>query len=490
MAKEGTGGSTSVDSTTPGADSARVIRRNRYAFGLGTIGRDMGFTLVSMYLIFYLTDVRNLSNAAMWWITGIMLADRIFEALNDPIMGVVVDNTRTRYGKFKPWIVFGAITSSLLTVLLFTDFGLDEAGTVVVFTLCYVLYGLAFTTNDIGYWSMMPSLTTDQAERERIGSIARICANVGMFAVVVGVVPVTRALGQASGSMTKGFFLFAVGIVVVLLLGQCVTLFGVREPRGVFKQEQRTRLREMFGVVLRNDQLLFTAISMALFMIGYCTTTSFGLYFFKYAFGDEGMYSMFALVLGVSQITALVAFPAVSRKIGRKTLYTEATVLVLMGYVLFFFAPMHMAYIAPAGLLLFVGQAFIQILMLMFLADSIEYGQWKLGRRNESITFSLQPLINQIGGAVGSGIVSATVILSGINDAKSAADVTPEGLFLMKMAMMVLPLVFIVSGYLLYRWKFRIDRALYEQILVDLEARGDLVRVPADPERQIHRLMG
>jgi len=99
---------------------------------------------------------------------------------------------------------------------------------------------------------------------------------------------------------------------------------------------------------------------------------------------------------------------------------------------------------------------------------------------NESITFSLQPLINQIGGAVGSGIVSATVILSGINDAQSAADVTAEGLFLMKMAMMVLPLVFIVTGYLLYRWKFRIDRAFYEKILVDLEARGDLVRVPAD----------
>ena len=485
------GSGKAADSTTPlglhaaGMNQAekplaRVARRNRYTFGLGTIGRDMGYTLVSMYLIFYLTEVRNLSNTAMWWITGIMLADRIFEALNDPFMGVIVDNTRSRYGKFKPWIVFGAITSGLLTVLLFTDFGLGEAGTVAVFAVCYVLYGLAFTTNDIGYWSMMPSLTTDQAERERIGSIARICANVGMFAVVVGVVPVTNALGQSAGSMEKGYFLFAIGIVVILLLGQCVTLFGVREPKGVFKQEERTRLREMFGVVLKNDQLLFVAVSMSLFMIGYCTTTSFGLYFFKYAYGDEGMYSIFALVLGISQITALVAFPAVSRRIGRKTLYAAATVLVLLGYALFFFAPMSMSYIAPAGLLLFVGQAFIQILMLMFLADSIEYGQWKLGRRNESITFSLQPLINQIGGAVGSGIVSATVILSGINDAQSAADVTAEGLFLMKMAMMVLPLVFIVSGYLLYRWKFRIDRAFYEKILVDLEARGDLVRVPAD----------
>ena len=108
-----------------------------------------------------------------------------------------------------------------------------------------------------------------------------------------------------------------------------------------------------------------------------------------------------------------------------------------------------MLFIGIAGVLLFVGQAFIQLMMLMFLADTVEYGFWKSGRRNDSVTFSLQPFINKMGGAVSSGVVSATVILSGIKEAQSAADVTAEGLLMMKTAMMVFPLICIVAGFLL-----------------------------------------
>jgi melibiose permease/lactose/raffinose/galactose permease len=213
---------------------------------------------------------------------------------------------------------------------------------------------------------------------------------------------------------------------------------------------------------------------MALFMIGYVTTTSFGLYFFKYAYGDEGMYSIFALVLGVSQIIALSVFPLFSKRYDRKTLYTGATVIVLLGYVVFFFAPMNMIFIGLAGILLFLGQAFIQLLMLMFLADTVEYGQWKLGKRNESVTFALQPFINKMGGAVASGIVGITLIISGINEAQTAAEVTTEGLWIMKVAMMVLPLIFILSGYLIYRFKYKINPGTYQKILEDLKTRGDI----------------
>ena len=148
--------------------------------------------------------------------------------------------------------------------------------------------------------------------------------------------------------------------------------------------------------------------------------------------------------------------------------------LVVLGYLIFFFAPMNMIFIGAAGVLIFVGQAFIQLLMLMFLADTIEYGQWKTGKRNESVTFSIQPLINKIGGAIASGIVSVTLVISGINAAQSAADVTPEGLLTLKLSMLVLPLLCILAGYLVYRSKYRIDAQLHRKILEDLRARGDI----------------
>lgn len=448
--------------------------KNRYTFGLGTIGRDMLYSLVSMYLIFYLTDIVELSNSVLWWVTAIIMGARIFDALNDPIMGVIVDNTRTRWGKFKPWITIGAIASAVITVLLFTDFGLTGMEFVPLFAILYILWGISWTANDISYWSMLPALSMDQKEREKIGAFARICANIGLFVVVAGIVPITTALGDATGSMKTAYLIFTIVIVAIMLLGQSITVFGVKEKKGVFKKEKKTTLKGMVTAIFKNDQLLYTAIAMALFMIGYVTTTGFGLYYFKYAFGDEGMYSIFAVVLGVAQITALLVFPLFSKRFDRKKLYTGATVFVFIGYILFFFSPMNMIVIGISGLLIFLGQAFIQLLMLMFLADTVEYGQWKLGKRNESVTFALQPFINKMGGAIASGIVGATVIISGINEAKTAADVTPGGLLIMKLAMFILPLIIIITGYLIYRFKYKIDQKMFKKILSDLEERGDI----------------
>ena len=450
-------------------------KRNRLTFGLGTIGRDMVYSLISMYLIFYLTDVINLPTSVMWWVAGIILAARIFDAFNDPVMGFIVDNTHTRWGKFKPWIAIGAILTSVFTVLLFADFSLSGGAFVGIFAVVYILWGISFTANDISYWSMLPALSIDQKEREKIGAIARICANGGMFFVVAGIVQLTALLGQRFGSLQKGYFVFAIIVTAIMAAGQCITLFGVKEAKIVTGQRQSTPLRELLSVIYKNDQLFVTAIAMSLFMIGYVTTTSFGLYFFKYAYGDEGMYPIFALVLGVSQITALSVFPLFSKRFDRKTLYTAAISLIVTGYIIFFFAPTtSMLFIGAAGILLFIGQSFVQLLMLMFLADSVDYGHWKLGKRNDSITFSLQPLINKMGGAISSGVVSAVIIVSGIKDAESAADVTNEGLLLMKIAMLLFPLLCIVTSYIIYRKKYIIDSRFYERILSELRERGEI----------------
>ena len=183
---------------------------------------------------------------------------------------------------------------------------------------------------------------------------------------------------------------------------------------------------------------------------------------------------MFALVLGVSQIAALIVFPLISKLMSRRLFYTVATALVLAGYGLFFFSPMNMIPIGIAGVLLFVGEAFIQLLMLMFLSDTIEYGQWKLGKRNQAVTLSVQPLINKIGGAIATGIMTVTLLISGINSAETPDDVTSEGLLILKLAMFIIPLLCIILGYIIYRAKYKIDKKFYDQIVADLATRGDI----------------
>lgn len=450
--------------------------KNKLFFGLGTVGRDMLYTTLSMYLIYYLTEILDLPDQTMWWMTLIFTVLRVFDALNDPFMGLIVDNTRSRFGKFKPNIALGALLGGLFMLLLFVDLGLQGAAYLVFFALFYLGWDIFYGINDIAYWSMLPALSLNQKQREKTGAFARICANIGMYLVVVGIIPITTQLSKALGSPKLAWFLFALAVMLLMLLFQLFTLLGVREQRGAFRIEGKTTLPAMFGVILGNDQLLYTTLAMVLFTTGYSTTTSFGIYFFKYAFGNEGTYPVFAMILGMAQLTALIVFPLFSKRFRRRQLYQGATVLVVLGYIVFYFSPMDILYIGAAGMLMFIGQAFIQLLMLMFLADTIEYGQWKLGRRNEAVTFSVQPLISKLGGAMASGIVGVTLIVSGINGAVSAQDVSNQGISMLKSAMLLLPLLCILAGYWVYYKKYRIDERFYQDIVCDLELRGDITR--------------
>ena len=472
----------------------KQMKRNKYCFGLGTVGRDAVYTLISMYLITYLTEVVGLSDAQLAIIGTIMVVCRVFDALNDPVMGTIVDNTKTKWGKFKPWIVFGTFASGILTILLFSDLGLSGNGYIVFFAAAYLFWGMAYTTNDISYWSLMPAISKDQKVREGIGAIARICANVGMFSVVVIYTMVPDLFGMPA---KKSYFLFAIILVVLMWIFQLVTVFGVKEDRSELNRQEHTSLKGMLDALIKNDQLMVTAVAMALFMIGYCTTTSFGVYYFKYAYKNEGTYMVFAAVLGVAQLTALSIFPLFSKKYTRKQLYTGAMAAVVVAYILFFFSFEKLPVIIVAGLILFFAQAFIQLLMLLFLADAVEYGEWKLKKRNESVSFAVQPFINKLGGAVGTAVVTVTLIVSGINPvsqqiaeieaametltdpaAISAAQAQIDALiggvvgspiWIMKAAMMLLPLVCIVIGFVIYNKKFIIDEKMYAKIVADLK---------------------
>lgn len=444
--------------------------RNRWTFAIGTLGRDMVYSLMALFLIVYLTEVLRLPNETLAWVNGILLAARLFDAFTDILMGSIVDNTRSRWGAYKPWILFGAFTSGVITIVLFSDPGQRGWGYIAFFTVVYLLWGLAFTTNDIPYWSLLPALSLDQRERERIGALAKVFATIGLFSTVVGVLPLTNALGGDARAWT----VFAAIVVGIMWLGQLVTLLGVREPQLAVPQ-QPTSLREMVQAVARNDQLLWTAVTMTLFMTGYNTTTTFGVYFFKYAYRDEGMYVPFAAVLGVAQLLGFALYPLIRRRLNRMRTFTLAIGLVALGYVVFYFSPMDIVPIGVAGLLLFVGQAFLVALMLGFFTDCIDYGHWKLGRRNTAVTFALQPFINKVGGALGTAVVGATLIQTGINGAPSVDAVPAGGITVMRLMMMAFPLVLIVMSYLIYRWRYRIDEAFHARIIADLRERGDLV---------------
>jgi len=463
-------------------------RRNKWTFAVGTIGRDMVYTLVSTYFLSMYVLSLHQSDAVLAWVSGLILAARLFDVVMDIVMGSIVDNTRSRWGQYKPWILVGVIASALFTVLLFSPFNFSPVTFVTIFFLLYLCWSLSWTTNDIPYWSLMPALSLDQKERERIGSLAKIFANIGLFVVAGSIVPLVGTekepgiLAKAVGAQNAWLY-YTGGIVVIMLIGQAITLLGTKVPTLVVQQE-RVRLRDIYKVVVQNDQLLWVAIAMILFMTGYLTTTTLGVPYFTYVFGDAGMYTPFTIVLAVGLIGGLLVFPLLRRRWSRRVLYTVATGSIVVGYIFFFVAPAHnFVILAIGGLFLFFGDSLVTILMLVFISDTIDYGHWKLGRRNTAITFALQPFINKLGAALSAEIAALALIWSGINAAQGNPDrVTGGGLATMKLIMLVFPLVTTALGYLLWRWKYKIDDTFFAQIQADLEARGQLVGHEPEPD--------
>lgn len=478
---------------------ARVPGRTRYSFGFGCIGRDAAYTLVTNFIMTYLTLAVGLSNWQLAWVGVIMVAARVWDAVNDPMMGTIIDNTHTRWGKFKPYIITGAVLNSIFIVLLFSDFaGLGKTAFLVVFAVTYILWGMTYTMNDISYWSMLPSLTVNPKEREKVSSLARIGANIGLF-VVTAAVPVVTQMGK----MTEMYRIIAIAIAALFIGCQLLVVLGVKEQKNaVTAAQSHTTLRGMVRIILKNDQLLAIIVCMLLFNIGYFTTTGFGMQFFYFDYGVYGgmEFTIFAISIGVAQIVTLALYPKISKNLDRKQLFGLAILLVVLGYLGFmlvgYLLPMNMVVLCIIGLVLFAGQAIIQLLNLVLLADTIEYGQWKLGTRNESVIFSLNPFITKLASAIQAGIFAFTLAVSGLNQYSNqiselekstslstaqikqqanalVATIPGSATLMMRASMIVLPLALILTSYGIYRKYYKIDDKMYRQMIRELEQRAD-----------------
>ena len=465
---------TAAIASTPEVIQRHTSPRNRLLYGVGTLGRDMTYTLIAFFLIFYLTDVVDVDNRTLAWITGLLLTVRLVDAVLDPIVGALVDSTRSRWGQFKPWMALGGLVSGVFTILLFTDFGLTGTQFIVVFSLLNLLWGIGWAAHDISYWGLLPALSLNPQDRERNAATAKVFASLGQFTVVAGVPVIAAGIAASVGGTQRAWQLVAIGCSLAMVLTMGITIFGVRERTDVDLEGAHTGLRELARALFRNDQLIWAATAYLLFMVGYGLPGAFGLYFFKYAYGDETVFSVFVIFVGVGQVLGQAAFPALVRRFGRRRLYRLSTIVIVIAFIAFALAPLNLLVLGAIAVVMFFLASVIMLLMLVFQADTIEYGQWRLGQRNGAVTFALQPFINKVSGATNTAIVGVVAIVSGMNEAQSKADMTDEGQLILRMAMVILPAILVAVGYLVWRRKYVIDETLHARIVAELEERGDL----------------
>ena len=395
---------------------AKLFNRNKWFYSLGGIGRDMVYTLVATFFLNYIQFSGLKINSAQFAVIGILLiAGRIWDAVNDPIMGTIIENTKSRWGKFKPWILIGAVFTA---VIIFLMFNVRPSGWtyVVFFGIIYLLWEIAFTMNDISYWSMLPALSSKPRHRNSITTLAVVFAGVGAFVAngIIAFFTVGNAV-QAYGMVALFFGLF-------LIFCQCLTVFGVKQSvNDQDISDEKITIRKMIHVIKNNDQLLWIILAMLLYNIGSGLFVALGYNFLYLELGYDGMIGLtFIVTFGVSNILIQVFYPFFVNRLGRKKLLRTSFIAIAIGYLLLLtlrfipFLPMNIILVCTFGAIVFSGQAIFYMILTVNITNTVEYNQYKTGERNESIIFSLRPFMAKMASALQQGMVTLVLLVSGI----------------------------------------------------------------------------
>ena len=458
----------------------QLTAKAKYSYGIGALGKDLVYGIVGTYLMIYFTDTIGLAPA---FVGTLFLIARIWDTVNDPMMGMVVDNTRTKWGKFRPWILIGTLINAIVLFFLFKKPDLDGLPLYAYFSVMYILWGMTYTIMDIPYWSMIPSLTQDKAEREKVAVIPRIFASIG--GLTIGTFGLTFVAKLGQGNDVKGYESLAFIIAVIFIVSSLITCINVKEPSTktadkTTKKAERVTLKQTFKIIGQNDQLkvfigVVLCMNLMLQLLG-----GMALYYFKYATGNEGMFKIYNGFAGFAEIGGLLLFPILAQKIGRQKLFKVGCFVPVIGLIGLLvsgiWAPDNALLVILSALLVRGGGGFVLASTTVMLADVVDYGEYKLGTRNESIIFSCQTLLVKSASAFSGWAIGVGLQMMGYvaNQEQSAGTIMG-----MRSLMTIAPIIFIVLCFAIYKKYYKLNGDFHEEVLNELEARNNLKELEA-----------
>lgn len=485
-------------------DEQKTLKKNLWMFPLGTIGRDMMYNLVTNFLLTYILFTKGLNAAQLAAITAIMVVARVFDAANDPIMGNIIENTHTKWGKFKPWMVIGIVLSSIVVTMVFST-NLKGWEFVVLFGVFYFCYSIAYTMHDISYWGIVPALSSDAGARDAFTSRATLFAGVGGTIASIIIPMFTTGTTAIGGNASTAYKAVSIIICVLAPAFLLFTILGVKEHRETEKPKKPEGgvFAKLIDAVKQNDQLRWIAVIFLIQQMG----SSFigggiGSTYIYLEYGYEGgLYSIFSTVGVAATAFLMIFYPAISRKINRKPLMNGMIVISTVGYALMILSRI----LTGAGFVLLTigymlsnfGIYSYYLIMMISIINTVEYNEYKTGERNEAIIASVRPLITKMASAlivvittVGYMVFGVTNYTNQISDLESAAatgtitdvekmDAIAQviqgvdqaqnwGLLIL---MVVLPFGMMLLSNFLYQKYYKLDEAEYERICTELANR-------------------
>ncbi len=491
----------------------KPFTKNMLMFSLGTIGRDFLYFLFNSFLMTFILFTKTTDNKMLMVVGAIIVVARIFDALNDPIMGGIVENTRTKWGKYKPWQLLGAVLTGAVIISVFCV-KLDGWSYIGFLAFAYLMFSITFTMNDISYWGMLPSLTSDEHERNKLTSCAQLLASAGVGLASL-LIPLFTTGSLAKWGAPTGYKVIGIISAVLMVLFQLFTILGVKEkPLPPIKPDKSDRLtlKKMFQTIAKNDQLLWCALIMLIFSIGTGVVGGGLLTMYVYfEFGYEGGYTLLiGLGYGIISTLFTATYPWLSKKFGRNKILYSAGIATIFGFALMLIFALAIPTGAPKSsewfakfILIAVAYTFIgygagfYMIMVINMANTVEYNEWKYGQRNESLIFSLRPFTAKLSSALTQALVigvyavaSITTYTNAISDVENEASknlitnkvkmekiteiinkVSLQDRQILVSCMCIIPIVFMIVALILYKKKCTLSETRLAEMVRETEAR-------------------
>ena len=510
-----------MDQTSVAVNDKKLSSRDFWCFASGTFGRDIAYQFFVNYLLTFILFTKTLTDIQFTCVSIIIIAARIFDAFNDPFMGGVVENTRTRFGKFKPWIALGALLTSIVIIVTFSV-PADNWHFIGLLAVMYLMFSITYTMNDIAYWGMLPSLARGTHDRNKLMSVTQLFVSAGAAVVAIAVPALTTTYASVlGGSASSAYRYLSIAVGVVLVANTAITFFGVHDDSniGVRNNEKRLSIKEMFKVLKNNDQLLYATLIMILYSVG-TGVVSGGLSttYIYFEFGYNGMLTTAIWVLsGITSVAFTVFFPFLAKRIGRTKLITFSAFTAIAGYVLMLFIGVFVKngdplftvlgmkinakylYLVFANALCGLGGCGFYTIMFLNMSNTVEYNEWKTGKREESLIFSLRPFSAKFSSAIVQLFITVIYLAVGVlqitngiseldkrvvrdaayTNADMLADVNEllntvgqDKKIQLCCCMCIIPVVFLIVGIIIYKKKFILDDETFENIKKEISTRA------------------
>lgn len=460
-------------------ETKKLSGKEKTSYGLAAVGKDLCYMLSASYVLYYFQDIMGVSAAAMG---VILLVARVFDAFNDPIMGIITAKTRTRLGKFRPWLLIGTILNAVILYVMFSaPPSLSPSGLTAYAAVFYILWGTTYTMMDIPYWSMIPAFTEGGKERENLTTLARSCAGVGSALITIVTIIAVQALG--AGDERIGFSRFALIIAAVFVLFETIAVVTIKEKSTV--DVKTTSVGDMFRALVRNDQTMVVVLAIVLVNTAVYITSNLVIYFFKYDVGGDAWYNSYTLFNtfggAVSILSMMVLFPLLRKFFSTTKVFYIGAGSAIVGYLtliaIAFLTSMDNAYLLLIpGFLIFAANGILTVLVTVFLANTVDYGELQNGTRDESVVFSMQTFVVKLASGIAALAASLTLsinhIQKGGTEAGDAAVVIDQAARTgLRLSMTVIPIILMVVAILIFAKKFILTEEKVAEITDELHER-------------------